>query len=411
MAWHSEPSGAMVWSPDCKCSTMTYCFQFHVVSCWTVLLKKPLVMSWLITCNHVLPHGVSTRPMWRFAALYRKWMYPLGMEASISIPCCFTSWFRSSKVVRPNHLKIVALSVKFMKSLHLAGMAQSPKLRELSLKEKVQLIKESKGKSQRALGEIFKVGKTQMQQILKGKAEYMTSFEENSPMEKKRICLTTKHHSIDEMKWKWFQRTRTASIPVYGSMIQANAISFVQTIGQSEFKASNGWLSRFKFRHNINCAKICGESGSVNQMDVDEWLRKLPSIVSRYEHCDIFSMDDSGIFYRALQTLRIKGEECKGRKRSKERITASFCVNMEWEFEETLVTGRTEKPRSFKNVSVTNLPVHYKHNKKAWTTTGIFSAWLKRFDRKMRAKGRKVVLLLDNASLHDKHLHLTNVKL
>ena len=32
-------------------------------------------MSWLITCNHVLPHGVSTRAMWRFAALYRKWMY------------------------------------------------------------------------------------------------------------------------------------------------------------------------------------------------------------------------------------------------------------------------------------------------------------------------------------------------
>ena len=98
-------------------------------------------------------------------------------------------------------------------------------------------------------------------------------------------------------------------------MIQAKAISFVQTIGKSEFKASNRWLSRFKFRFDINCAKICGKSGSVNQMDVDEWLRKLPSIVSGDEHCNIFSMDDSGIFYRALpdKTLRVKGEECKGR--------------------------------------------------------------------------------------------------
>ena len=73
-------------------------------------------------------------------------------------------------MVRPSHLKIVALSVKFIKSLHLAGMAQSPKRRELSLKEKVQLIKASKEKSQRALAEIFKVGKTQVQQILKRKA-------------------------------------------------------------------------------------------------------------------------------------------------------------------------------------------------------------------------------------------------
>ena len=148
-----------------------------------------------------------------------------SMEASISIPYCFTSWFKSNKVVRPNHLKIVALSVKFMKSLHLAGMAQSPKWRELSLKKKVQLIKESKGKSQRALAEIFKVGKTQVQQILKRKAEYMTAFEENSPSEKKRICPTTEHHNIDEMTWKWFQRTRTVTIPVSGPMIQAKAIS------------------------------------------------------------------------------------------------------------------------------------------------------------------------------------------
>ena len=98
----------------------------------------------------------------------------------------------------------------------------------------------------------------------------------------------------------------------------------------------------------------------------------------------------------------------QGRKRSKERITASFCVNMEGEFEETLVVGRTEKPRCFENASMTNLPVHWKHNKKAWMTIDIFDAWLKRFDRKMRAKGR---LLVDNASSHDKDLHLTNINL
>ena len=131
-------------------------------------------------------------------------------------------------MVRPNHLKIVALSVKFMKSQHLAGMTQLPTV----LEGKVQLIEESKGKSQRALAEIFKVGKTQLQQILKRKAEYMTAFEENSPSEKKKVCLTTEHHNIDEMTWKWFQRTRTANVPVSGPMIQAKAIWFAETIGK-----------------------------------------------------------------------------------------------------------------------------------------------------------------------------------
>ena len=83
MAYHAELSGAMVWSPDCKCSTMTYCFQFHVVSCWTVLSKKRLVMSWWsfsVTCyamasvrepcegsRHFIENGcsISYFPLWK----------------------------------------------------------------------------------------------------------------------------------------------------------------------------------------------------------------------------------------------------------------------------------------------------------------------------------------------------------
>ena len=67
----------------------------------------------------------------------------------------------------------------------------------------------------------------------------MTAFEENSPSEKKRICLTTESHNIDKITLKWFQITRTANVLVSGPMIQAKAISFAQTIGESEFKASN----------------------------------------------------------------------------------------------------------------------------------------------------------------------------
>ena len=175
---------------------------------------------------------------------------------------------------------------------------------------------------------------------------------------------------------KWFQRTRTANIPVSGPMIQAKAISFAQTIGKSEFKASNGWLSRFKIRHNINCAKICGESEIVNQMDADEWLTKLPSIVSGYESCDIFNREWDLLQSFARQNVSSKRRRMQGRKKMKRKNNrTSFCVNMEGEFE-TLVIGRTEKPRCFKNVSMTNLPVHWKHNKKVWMKTDIFDAWL-----------------------------------
>ena len=63
MACHAESSGAMVRSPDCKCSNIAYCFQFDVVYFLLVYSKKPPAMSWLKTCNHLLHHGISARAM------------------------------------------------------------------------------------------------------------------------------------------------------------------------------------------------------------------------------------------------------------------------------------------------------------------------------------------------------------
>ena len=37
------------------------------------------------------------------------------------------------------------------------------------------------------------------------------------------------------------------------------------------FKASNGWLDKFKSRYNISFKVVCGESKSVDTETVDEW--------------------------------------------------------------------------------------------------------------------------------------------
>ena len=53
-------------------------------------------------------------------------------------------------------------------------------------------------------------------------------------------------------------------------------------------------------------------------------------------------MDETGLFYRALpdRKLAIKGQECTGGKKAKERITLALCVSMTGEFERPLVIGR-----------------------------------------------------------------------
>ncbi|XP_064632735.1 tigger transposable element-derived protein 6-like [Lineus longissimus] len=124
-------------------------------------------------------------------------------------------------------------------------------------------------------------------------------------------------------------------------------------------------------------------------------------------------MNESGLFYRALptKTLRIRGDECKGGMKSKDRITASFCVNLEGDFEPMLIIGKSGKPRCFRNLSKQHLPIEWEHNKKAWMMGDIFGRWVETFNSRMRLQGRHVLLFIDNAPSHPKELGLSNVKI
>ena len=243
------------------------------------------------------------------------------------------------------------------------------KPRELSIKEKVMVIqqKENEGKSQRELAKIFGVSKTQIQNTLKRKANVLAAYDDNLPNDRKRVRIFQFEEDIDSLTFRWFQRARSLNLPINGPLIQKKALSFAKSLKKDGFKALNGWLNRFKTRHSISQAVICGESGSVDKEIVQSWKSRLPDITTGYATCDIYNMDESGIFFQALpdNTLREKGTECKRGKRSKEQITAMFCVNMDGEFEKTLVIGKYEKPRCFKSIDTRTLPVTWKHNKRA----------------------------------------------
>ena len=125
------------------------------------------------------------------------------------------------------------------------------------------------------------------------------------------------------------------------------------------------------------------------------------------------NMDETGVFFRALpdKTLVVNGQDCKGGKRSKERITVVMCCNMDGQFVKPLVIGKTERPRCFRNLDVKTLPVTWRNNKKAWMTSKLFTSWLADFNRQMRLQSRHVLLFLDNAPSHPKDQTYSNVKL
>jgi len=77
-----------------------------------------------------------------------------------------------------------------------------------------------------------------------------------------------------------------------------------------DFKASEGWLSKFKERHGITFKSIQGEAAAVDLESVDKWRSDiLRKCIVHYSPSDIFNVDETGLFWRLLpdKTMTFKG--------------------------------------------------------------------------------------------------------
>ena len=68
-----------------------------------------------------------------------------------------------------------------------------------------------------------------------------------------------------------------------GKILMEKAHEIAQRLGIENFRGSNGWLTRWKARHNIKQRVISGESGDVRGETVESWLERLPAIVEGYD--------------------------------------------------------------------------------------------------------------------------------
>ena len=180
--------------------------------------------------------------------------------------------------------------------------------------------KESEGKSQRELVKIFGVNKTQIQNTLKRKVDVLAAYDDNLPNDWKRVRIFQFNEDIDSLTFRWFQRARSLNLPISGPLIQEKALRFAKSLKKDGFKASNGWLNKFKTRHRISQADFSGgESGCVDEEVVESWKSRLPDITARYATCGIYNMEESRIFFgpcqiKLLEKKKLNVKDEKGRK-------------------------------------------------------------------------------------------------
>ena len=255
----------------------------------------------------------------------------------------------------------------------------------------------------RQIANKFQCGKTQIQSILRDQQNLLDKSTASGNAANKR-ARTCRFQDIDLAMLEWFRKARGKNIPVSGPILQQKACAVAAQMGMGqEFKASNGWLEKFKIRYNIKGMTVSGESGEVREETVQSWKERLPVILAGYSPQDILNMDETGKFYRALpnKSLSEAAKQCRGGKQSKERITCAFFVNAAGGKEKPIVIGKSANPCCFKGIKdLSNLPCTYFHQKKAWMDFDILDQVLTKLNRRCQRESGSILLLLDNAPCH-----------
>ncbi|VVC45663.1 Homeobox domain-like,HTH CenpB-type DNA-binding domain [Cinara cedri] len=112
--------------------------------------------------------------------------------------------------------------------------------------------------------------------LYKIKAQPHSLRDNSAPVNKKRK-REGKDPEVDKAMNEWFSAVTERGVRISGPMLQQKAEYFAEKIGHGNFKATEGWMSRWKDRNNIKFKRFHGDKSSADSNGADEWsLTKLP---------------------------------------------------------------------------------------------------------------------------------------
>ena len=131
---------------------------------------------------------------------------------------------------------------------------------------------------------------------------------------KKRNCHG-KYHKLNEILFEWYKRCSASNICPNGAMLKEDAMAIKEQLKSSDFdnfRASDGWLDRWKTTYSIKEHQIVAEAGDVSTETVTSWMERINELIEGYPLENIWNMDESSCFFKALLD--------KGWQKNKQRV-------------------------------------------------------------------------------------------
>lgn len=280
---------------------------------------------------------------------------------------------------------------------------------DLSVNEKQKLLLQYDNlpkMSQRLAAEKLGVAQSTLNGILKSRAQLGVTTECGGRKRKRE----GKSQATDEALFIWFQQALLQNAPINRAILMEKANCLAKKLDEEDFRATDGWLTRWKERHGIIYKKLQGEKADADECAAEEWIKTVwPDVLKKFHPNDVYNLDETGLYFRATPDycMTLKKNPHSAGNKIKERITVALCCNMSGsDKRRPVVIGKSKTPRCFKGVK--NIPAEYYSNKSAWMTSVIFEKHLRQWDSKLK---RRIALLVDNCPAHPKLTNLKNIEL
>ena len=248
----------------------------------------------------------------------------------------------------------------------MSTIASKRKLNTKSIKDEYSTLKEVEdGKAKSQVAAKYGIPKNTLSTWLKNKDKIFEATKKGSNSKRQRLRQGT-FANLDQAMFKWLLIFRSRDVALSGLVFKTKAIAFAEKMNVENFKASDGWLDRWKKRFNVSFKTVSGESNACNDKMVAPWEQTtLPTILSNYDHNQIYNADEFGLFYRAQpnKSLHLSYENCVGGKYNKLLLTGLTAANAVGEKSPLFVIGKSKKPRCLKHIK--HLPCRYRSQKKS----------------------------------------------
>ena len=213
-----------------------------------------------------------------------------------------------------------------MSKYQLAGSLEKKTLR---LQEKIKFLDYVEANEKlgcRKLADVFKIGKTTVNNILKNKQMLREQYEHFHDKTKKR-SRPGKYKVINDILYEWYQKCCSSIFYPNGPLLKEEAMEIKNQLQNSDFDgfvASDGWLEKWKATYAIKEKRIIGEGGDVPEETVSSWIE----LTEGYSLENIWNMDESGCFFKALPDAGLvqKGKKQKAVRNQNNALQLLFLL-------------------------------------------------------------------------------------